>query len=62
MNQPLSVPLDLLTVTLAGQTLLVNADDLELIRERLAICTVEGLSEDDAERVAMADYQRRVVR
>lgn len=62
MNQPVSVPLDLLSITLAGQPLLVTADDLELIRERIAICTVDGMSEGDAERVALADYQRRMAR
>jgi len=40
----ISVPLDLLSVTLAGQSLLVTADDLELIRER----------------IALADHQRRL--
>ena len=58
----LSIPLDLLSVTLAGQSLLVTADDLELIRERIAICTVEGLSEPEAERIALADHQRRLER
>ena len=58
MIQPISIPLDLLLITLAGHSLLVSSDDMELIRERIAICTVEGLSESDAEQVALADHQR----